>query len=375
MNVIEKVKILGAAGKFDVCASTASCRKTPSLDRVGSAVSSGICHSFTPDGRCVSLFKVLYTNSCSFDCKYCPNTCSGRKASFEPEELGNLFISLYLGNYVEGLFLSSGIAGDPDRVSEKMIETVNFIRERHKFRGYVHSKVLPGTDYSLVKALSEVSDRMSVNVETPSKARMGMVSSNKEFKSDILRRQAWIKRLASRKNLPAGQTTQFIVGASGESDLEILRLMDWEYRQMKVKRCYFSAFSPVKETALEGKERTPIWRENRLYQCDWLLRKYGFPLGDLKNVMDGEFLANEAPKLLMARQTLDSPVDVNECSFEDLIKVPGIGLVTAKRILGYRKKDKVKGYEELRNMGVVLKRARPFIEVAGKHQRRLGDFL
>lgn len=375
MNVLEKVKILGAAGKYDVCASTASCRTPVMNDRIGNAVSSGICHSFTPDGRCVSLFKVLYTNTCSFDCKYCPNTCSERKVTFKPDELANLFINLYLGNYVEGLFLSSGIIKDPDKTSEKILETINLIRDKYKFRGYIHSKIIPGTSYYFVKRLSEVSDRVSVNVETASKSRLNQISSTKDFKIDILRRQAWIKGLALKKELPAGQTTQFIIGASEETDFEVLKLMDWEYKKMKLKRCYFSAFNPVEKTPLEKKDGTPLWRENRLYQTDWLVRKYGFKLSEIRNVMEDDFLPNDDPKFLLAKQSLDGPVDINESSVEELLKVPGIGPITAKRIVDYTKRGKIKGYKELKNMGVVLKRAKPFLRVGGKHQKMVGDFI
>jgi predicted DNA-binding helix-hairpin-helix protein len=175
--------------------------------------------------------------------------------------------------------------------------------------------------------------------------------------------------------LPAGQTTQFIVGASGETDLEVLKLMDWEYKKMKLKRCYFSAFNPVEKTPLEKKDGTPLWRENRLYQSDWLVRKYGFKINEIKDVMEDGFLPNDDPKFLLAKKNFEKPVDVNESSFEDLIKVPGIGPLTAKRILSYTKRNKLKGYKELKNMGVVLKRARPFLNVDGKRQKMLGDFI
>jgi putative DNA modification/repair radical SAM protein len=375
MNVLEKIRILGSAGKYDICASTSSCRKIKTNDRIGNAVSSGICHSFTPDGRCVSLFKVLYTNKCSFDCKYCPNNCPGRKVSFEPEELARVFINLYIGNYVEGLFLSSGICGDADKTSEKLLETIELIRNKYKFRGYIHSKIIPGVNYDLVKRFVDISDRVSINVETSSKTRMEEISSTKNYKTDILRRQAWIRGMVSRKKLPAGQTTQFIVGASDESDLEIMKMMNWEYKNLKLKRCYFSSFAPVNNTPLEKKEKTPLWREHRLYQVDWLIRKYGFEVSEIKDVMEDGFIPNQDPKFLLAKQNLKRPVDINESCFEDLIKVPGIGPITAKRIVRFTNKGRIKRYKELKNMGVVLKRARPFLKVDGKCQTRLGDYI
>lgn len=374
MNTLEKVKILSAAGKYDVCASTSSCRRTPAKNRIGSVASSGICHSFTPDGRCISLFKILYTNFCSFDCKYCPNTCASKKVSFEPEELANLFIKLYLGNYVEGLFLSSGVLKDPDKTTEKILECIELIRQKYKFRGYIHSKIIPGTSYDLVKRLVEISDRVSINVETSSKSRLSEISPSKSFRTDILRRQSWVRRIAYKK-LPAGQTTQFIVGAAGETDIEILKLMSWEYKKMKLKRCYFSAFNPVEKTPLEKKEKTPLWRENRLYQVDWLLRKYNFQVSEIAGIMEEGFLRNEDPKFLLAKQYFDKPLDINESSFEELIKVPGIGLTAAKRISIFRKKNRIKGYQQLKNMGVVLKRAKPFLKINGCYQKNLGDFI
>lgn len=373
MNTLQKVKVLGESAKWDTCASSASNRKVKGVDRIGNAAGCGICHSFTEDGQCISLWKTLYSNACSFDCKYCANAsgCNKNPARFKPEEFAKVFMSLYVRNYVEGLFISSAVEKDPDRTTESMIEAVNLIRQKYKFQGYIHFKVLPGTSYDLINYASEFADRMSINLEVPNKSRMSEISSVKDYKIDILRRQAWLKRM----KLHSGQTTQLVVGGAGESDLEILRMIDWEYKNINLKRGYYSAFVPVPKTPLEFRDKTPLKREFHLYNIDFMLRKYHIPFREFKEILDDEMLPKIDPKVALARQHFDSGVDLNEAKWDDLVRVPGIGPLGAHRILELQKGGvKIVKKQQLKNIGVVLKRALPFIKLDGKRQKMLMEF-
>lgn len=373
MNTLQKVKVLGESARWDTCASSASNRKVKTDDRIGNAAGCGICHSFTEDGKCISLWKTLYSNACSFDCKYCSNAagCNKKPARFEPEEFAKVFMPLYVRNYVEGLFLSSAVEKDPDKTTEKMLEAVELIRSKYKFQGYVHFKVLPGTSYELIKQASEFSDRMSINLEAPNKSRMSEISSVKDYKIDILRRQAWLKRM----KLHSGQTTQLVVGGSDETDLEILKMIDWEYENMELKRGYYSAFMPVPKTPFERKPRVELMREHHLYNVDFMLRKYNIPFREFKEVMDDGMLPKIDPKIALARLNFDSGLDVNEAKWDDLIRVPGIGPQSAYRILEMQRGNvKIMKKGQLHRMGIVLKRALPFIRLDGKRQKMLHEF-
>jgi putative DNA modification/repair radical SAM protein len=373
MNTLEKVQVLGESAKWDNCASSASNRKVKTNDRIGNAAGCGICHSFTEDGRCISLWKTLYSNACSFDCKYCANSagCNKKTTSFKPEEFAKVFMSLYVRNYVEGLFISSAVQKDADNTTEKMIHAVEIIRQKYKFQGYIHFKVLPGTNYDLIKYASDFSDRMSVNLEVPNSSRMADISSVKNYKTDILRRQSWLKRM----KLHSGQTTQLVVGSSDETDLEILKMIDWEYENIKLKRAYYSAFLPVPKTPLEKKAKIPLLREHRLYNIDFMMRKYDISLKEFREIMDSGMLPKIDPKLALARKHFDSGIDVNEAGWNDLIRVPGIGPRSAMRILELQKnKIKIKKKEQLKNIGVVLKRATPFLTLSGRRQKMLFEY-
>jgi putative DNA modification/repair radical SAM protein len=373
MNTLQKVEVLGQSAKWDSCASSSSNRKVKTKDRIGNAAGCGICHSFTEDGQCISLWKTLYSNACSFDCKYCANSsgCNKNPARFEPEEFAKVFMSLYIRNYVEGLFISSAVEKDSDKTTENMIEAVDLIRNRYKFQGYIHFKVLPGTSYDLIKHASEFADRMSVNLEAPNSSRMSEISSVKDYKVDILRRQAWLKRM----KLPSGQTTQLVVGGSDETDLEILKMIDWEYENIQLKRGYYSAFTPVPKTPLQFKDRTPLLREHRLFNIDFMLRKYNIPLKEFREIMDNEMLPRIDPKVALARHFFDSGVDLNQADWNDLIRVPGIGPRSAHRILELQKNHvKINKKVQLKNIGVVLKRALPFITLNGKRQKMITEY-
>ena len=384
MSSLQKLEVLGASAKYDTCASTASNRTLRrSAGYIGAPVASGICHSFLPDGRCVTLLKVLYTNKCIHDCHYCFNatSCATRqRTSFEPEELTHLFMNLYLRNYVEGLFLSSGVCQNAERTMEGLIEVVKGLRMKENFEGYIHMKILPDAPYYLIKEGVQYADRVSVNCEAPNKSRFQELSSTKEYKNDILTRMAWIKGFKKKHgNIPAGHTTQFVVGGAGESDRELLKMSVWLYDNMLLNRSYYSAFHPIQNTPLENASPTPIIREHRLYQTDWLYRKYDFKFCELELAFDdnGNIPLAADPKLLIANADPQRfPVEINEASYEDLVHVPGIGPLSAQRVINLRKnKIAIEEFEQLKNMGVVLKRARPYITVSHKRQTQLDNFL
>lgn len=377
---LSKVDTLGQGTKHDICTSSSTKREVYQDGILGNVSRSGICHSFTPNGRCVSMFKTLFTNYCTHDCKYCQNSkeYKGTKRiySYTPEELARLTISLYKGNYIEGLFLSSGISSDEDLITEKMIETLMILKNKYRYAGYIHFKILPGVSYEYIKQASEIADRLSVNIETPSDAYMSELSSTKSYINDILKRQNYIKKLELKKNLPAGQTTQLVVGACGESDLDIFKRMLKEYKEMILKRVYYSVFSPVSGTPLEKISAQPTWREHRLYQMDWLYRVYNFSEKEIKIAFDdGGFLKNNDPKLKIALNTLDSSFDPNEASYDELLRIPGIGPKSAYRIINYRKNNKIYKKEQLLNLGVQLKKALPFLKVNGWEYTRIDRWL
>jgi predicted DNA-binding helix-hairpin-helix protein len=358
MNTIEKTKILGESGKYDSCGPKAC---EVHIDKgIG-----GIYYAKAEHKTC-KLFKTLMNNSCSFDCKYCPNASSkNQKVKYEPAELASLFNVLVKKFKVHGLFLSSGVASDPDKSTQDMLEAVKLIRFNYNFKGYIHFKILPGTSYELVKQASELSTRMSINIEAPNQNILSELSSCKDYKIDILKRQAWISRL--HKN----QTTQLILNRLS-TDKDILKMIDWEYDNLNLRRIYFSAFKPVSGTAMENEKPESLSRQNHLYNVDFLRREYGFSLKDFNMIMENGMLPNEDPKIALAKEMFDSPIDINEASYEELIRLPGIGLKTVKNIL--KVQGNIKKYEDLHNLGVAIERAKPFISVDGKRQKMLYEY-
>jgi len=363
----EKLSILGEGTRHDVCASTFSPRETPLP---------GICHAFTKDGRCVSLFKTLYTNHCTHQCSYCTNAANcSRKArafSYTPKELARITLSLYRSNYIEGLFLSSGAGRDETMVMEKMVETARLLRQKFAFSGYIHLKVLPGASQAHIQEAVELADRVSINLEAASASRMFEICTTKNYESDILQRQRYIRDMLSETSdtgktvLPAGQTTQLVVGAAGESDEEIFRRVLYEYKEIGVKRAYYSAFSPQRGTSFENRKAQPLWREHRLYQMDWLYRIYHFQPGEIRHAFnENGFLANADPKMAIAREFVDEPLDPNTAAFRELLRVPGIGPRSAERIVTYRKRQPIAAKAELAAMGVRIKSASPFLKING----------
>ncbi len=358
MGILDKVRLLAESGRYDSCG--------PKSCEVKITKGLGGIYNAKSERKDCTLFKTLMTNSCGFDCKYCLNPKCKNKVSYEPEELASLFMNLVRNYDVHGLFLSSGVAGDADKISEKMIKAVRLIRFKYKFRGYVHFKILPGVSYEIVKQASELANRLSINIEAPNSSVLSELSTSKDFKIDLLKRQAWISHLSNN------QTTQMIV-SNHATDKDILKMMKWEYEKLKLKRVYFSAFKPVPGTDLEKEPEVSNKRENHLYNSDFLIRKYGYSFKEFNSILDEGMLPNADPKLAMAKVDFNS-LDVNDASYDELIRVPGIGLKGAKKIVEQRKKEKINSWKVLGKLGVIQKRAGAFLKVNGYRQKMLGEF-
>lgn len=368
MDIQEKLKILADSAKYDAsCSSSGSNRANKG--GIGNGAISGICHSFATDGRCISLLKILLTNSCIYDCKYCLNRKSNniKRAIFTPEEICEITINFYRRNYIEGLFLSSGIIKSPDYTMELLIKTIELLRKKYHFNGYIHAKAIPGSSKVLLDKLGSLVDRMSANIELPTENGLRLLAPNKESKN-VDKIMEHVNNNQSRKYVPAGQSTQMIIGATKESDLDIMNKSSSLYDRYKLKRVFYSAYVPVnKDSLLPNLMAPPLVRENRLYQADWLLRFYNFKVSDLLSDSNPNFNILMDPKTDWALRHLDEfPKEINKCSYYDLLKIPGIGVKSAKRIVSYRKNFSVH-IEDLKRMGVVLKRAKYFILCNGKY--------
>lgn len=388
MDILGKLTILTDAAKYDAACTSSGGNRMPKKGALGNTSTSvaGCCHSFSADGRCVSLLKVLMTNCCAYDCKYCVNRRSNdtRRAAFTPEELADLTINFYRRNYIEGLFLSSGVLRNPDYTMEQMIRVLRILRDTYHFNGYIHAKAIPGASPELVEQMGLLADRLSVNIELPSETGLNLLAPDKS-KQAILSpmRQIQARKRQSKEELtkyrhapkfaPAGQSTQLIVGATPDSDLHILRLTQGLYDRYKLKRVFYSAYVPVVEHALlPSKEvKPPLLREHRLYQADWLLRFYGFRAEELLDAEHPYFDPRLDPKCGWAlRHPAFFPVDVHTADYEMLLRVPGIGVTSARRILSARRIGRIH-WEDLRRMGVVMKRAQYFLIASGMTPNRL----
>lgn len=362
MTIKEKLIILSDSAKYDAsCSSSGSARKN--TDGVGNAHLSGICHSFASDGRCISLLKILMTNVCIFDCKYCINRKSNniKRAIFTPEEICEITINFYKRNYIEGLFLSSGIIKSADYTMELLIKTISLLRGKYHFNGYIHVKAIPGASEYLLKKLGSLVDRMSANIELPSNESLKLLAPDKNT-DKISNIMQTIKDKRNKNFVPAGQSTQMIIGATKETDLDILSKSDAMYKKYELKRVFYSAYVPVnKDKMLPIVNMPPLTRENRLYQADWLLRFYGFKVNDILDSNNPNFNLLIDPKSDWALRHLNEfPKEINTASYYDLLKVPGIGVKSAKKIISNRRVFKIE-FKDLKKMGISLKRAKYFI--------------
>jgi putative DNA modification/repair radical SAM protein len=416
-GMFEKLKILSDGAKYDASCATSGVDRA-NVGRVGNACAAGVCHSWTADGRCVSLLKVLFTNDCVYDCKYCVNRRSSdiARAAFEPNELASLVMEFYRRNYIEGLFLSSAVAVSPDHTAEGILKCLTLLREECQFAGYIHAKIIPGASPELVHRIGMAADRISVNVELPSQESLARLAPQKNAKGIFAPMRQIAQTMAEQKTLkgpgsmgrmgaaganvaagdgslaemcagrnplapvqpgrkykerfaPGGQSTQMIIGASPENDRQIIKTSEGLYRAFKLKRVYFSAYIPVVDSPeLPAMcAAPPLKREHRLYQADWLLRFYGFSADEILDEAH-PFLDTELdPKISWALRNIGIfPIEVNKAPLEALLRIPGVGTTSAMRIVRQRRVCAVK-YDDLKKIGVVLSRARYFLTCSGRY--------
>lgn len=382
MSLYDKLNILSDAAKYDVSCTSSGVERRGDGTGMGNCRKAGICHSFSSDGRCISLLKILFTNECIYDCKYCINRSSNDvvRTSFTPEEVCTLTMEFYRRNYIEGLFLSSGILKSPDYTMELIYAALYRLRHICNFQGYIHVKAIPGADQRLIRMTGFLADRMSVNMELPTAESLRLLAPHKSRKN-ILAPMRFVQEkmkenhheITLYKNaprfVPAGQSTQMIIGATPETDYQILRVTEALYKKFDLKRVFFSAFVPVNEDKALPSIRDqgpPLLREHRLYQADWLLRFYHFEAEELLDEENQNFNVYLDPKCCWALRHLDIfPVEINRADYHTLLRVPGIGYKSAGRIVKARRWGGI-GFEDLKKMGVILKRALYFITCSGK---------
>jgi putative DNA modification/repair radical SAM protein len=426
-SAMEKLKILAEGAKYDVsCSSSGVDRKNDG--KIGSSLAAGICHSWAADGRCISLLKILFTNNCVFDCEYCVNRRSAdvARASFEPRELAQLTIEFYRRNYIEGLFLSSAVEVSPDYTAERIMSCLRMLRNEYGFGGYVHAKIIPGVSPEIVHQIGLLADRLSINIELPTRESLSLLAPQKKPKNIFAPMRQITQTLTERRQLkgpgtmfkkqdlysagdlgylepqgenvtsgdgslldlagnpiavreagrrgkerfaPAGQTTQMIIGATPESDRQIVKTSENLYRTFKMKRVYFSAYIPVSDSPLlpTPLAAPPLAREHRLYQADWLLRFYGFTADEILDEKNPFLDLELDPKISWALRNIDKfPIEINKASLEDLLRIPGVGTTSALRIVRQRRLAAVH-FDDLKKIGVVVKRARYFITCCGRY--------
>ena len=420
MELLEKLQILADGAKYDAsCATSGVARKN--VGRVGNASCAGICHSWSADGRCISLLKVLLSNRCVYDCEYCINrrTSQVERAAFEPEELARLAMEFYRRNYIEGLFLSSAVEVSPDQTSERMLRCLSLLREDYGFAGYIHAKIIPGTSEELIHRIGMVADRISVNVELPTEESLKLLAPQKKAKGIFRPMRQIAETIKDRKQLgpyfgkaeqndyaflqadagfpavfggivnggsdyparpgtqkkykerfaPAGQSTQMIIGASPETDRQIVKTSEDLYHSFSMKRVYYSAYIPLNDSPLLPALLTPppLLREHRLYQSDWLMRFYGFQADEILDEKTPFLDLDYDPKFAWALRHLDLfPIEINKASLEELLRIPGVGTLSAQRIVRQRRMAAVR-FDDLKAIGVVVKRAKFFITCVGRY--------
>lgn len=381
MSLMEKLTILSDAAKYDVACTSSGVDRKGTGHGMGNSIAPGICHTFSADGRCISLLKILFTNECIFRCAYCQNNCNNDvpRASFTPDEVCTLTMEFYRRNYIEGLFLSSGILISPNYTMELIYQTLYQLRVRHHFNGYIHVKAIPGADPVLIEKVGFLADRMSINLELPTADGLKALAPNKSRKT-ILKPMRLIQNgIMENQNelmvyhktpkfVPAGQSTQMIIGATPENDYQIMKVAEGLYQNFQLKRVFYSAFVNVNHNSnlptLPG--GPPLLREHRLYQADWLLRFYGFSAGELLSEDRPDFNIFLDPKCDWALRHLEAfPVEINRADYNTLLRVPGIGVKSANRIVKARRHSRL-DFSDLKKIGVVLKRAAYFITCSGR---------
>lgn len=380
-TLMDKLRILTDAAKYDVACTSSGLDRKGAPGGLGNAAACGICHSFAADGRCVSLLKVLMSNACAYNCSYCVNRRENDapRATFTPRELAELTIEFYKRNYIEGLFLSSAVVKTPDYTCERMLAALRLLREEYRFGGYIHAKAIPGADPTLIAAIGALADRMSVNIELPSQKSLSLLAPEKK-KEAILAPMAQIRNgIAESRNemvryahaprfAPAGQSTQLIIGATPETDRQILLLSSALYKKYALRRVFYSAYMPVVSgpNLPSLTQRPPLLREHRLYQADWLLRFYGFSANELLDEAHPNFNPLLDPKCNWVLNHLEQfPVEINRAPLETLLRVPGVGVKSAKRIVAARRLSPLT-FDGVKKLGVVLKRAQYFLLCGGK---------
>lgn len=382
-NLFEKLKILSDAAKYDVsCVSSGVERKNNTVGGIGNASAAGICHTWSADGRCISLLKVLLTNDCIYDCSYCLNRVTNpiERATFTPDEVAELTIQFYRRNYIEGLFLSSAVDKSPDHTMENIYKVLELLRYKYNFWGYVHVKVIPGANPILIQKTGMLADRMSVNIELPTKESLKILAPQKKIEN-IINPMSLINNEISRtiedkkhfsntpRFVPGGQSTQMIIGATPDSDKTILSMSQNLYDRFSMKRVFFSAYIPVISSPNLPAISTmpPLLREHRLYQADWLMRFYYFHSDELFTEIEPNLDLEFDPKMMYALRNINKfPIEINKASYEELLRIPGLGVTSAQRIIRERKNAEL-SYDSLKKMKTVLKRARYFITVKGKY--------
>ena len=382
MELKRKLSILSDAAKYDVSCSSSGSNRKNTANGIGKAHNSGICHSWSEDGRCISLLKILLTNKCIYSCEYCINRKENNveRAEFTPEEVADLTINFYKRNYIEGLFLSSGVVKSPDYTMMKLIRVAEILRNEKKFNGYIHMKAIPGASEELIERLGRLIDRMSINIELPTKSSLKMLAPQKTYESiekpmsfiNESITQYKIDKKTIRKTplfLPAGQSTQMIVGAAGESDLTIINKASSLYEDYILERVFYSGFVPViKSKYTEKIKKVPMLREHRLYQADWLMRFYKFKSNEILNEQNPFFDLTLDPKAFWAVQNVANfPIEINRASYEELLRVPGFGPTYAMRIINARKFANL-SFDDLTSLKISLKKAKNFILVNGVYR-------
>ena len=369
VDALQKLQLLGRAARYEPAEEVSMTgRRWPSA-RVPEELVDCISYAVTPKGR-VPMLKTLLSSACERDCYYCPFR-SGRdfcRATFQPDDLAKLFLQLYQNDLVQGVFVSSGLVGGGPDTQDRILATAEILRKRYRFPGYIHLKIMPGAERDQVAAGMSLADRVSVNLEAPNDKRLARLAPHKTFTEELLQRMQWVEAFRqSHGERGPSMTTQFVVGAAGESDLELLHTTAYLYKHLRLARAYFSGFNPIEDTPLADLPPASIRREHRLYQASFLLRDYGFDIEELPVAQDGNLPLHADPKLLWARQHLaDAPVEINRADRETLLRVPGIGVKSADRIIAARRDGALRDLSHLRQLHIPAARAAPFILLAGK---------